>query len=115
MNALAEMVLDYYWFVSFCPDDILDPQLSVEVIEDLSYRMENELSPEEKQQLMTAFDDSVLITESGLDGAEVALAFRPRKSGRKRSNSIAFTSKTFTARGCVQRRTVLRPSRRYAA
>lgn len=54
MSELAEVVLDYYWFVSFCDDETLDPHTAVKIIEDLSYRMEHDFSGEEKQLLMTA-------------------------------------------------------------
>lgn len=54
MNNLAEMVLDYFWFLNFSSDDDVDLDRAVEGLEALSYRVETMFSEEEKEALKAA-------------------------------------------------------------
>ncbi len=57
MRTLADIVLDYYWFINFCDDEELDPDRAVQLIEEVSYQMERDLSETEKAQLKKAAAD----------------------------------------------------------
>jgi len=54
MKTLADMVLDYFWFINFSSDEELDRDKAVQLLEDLSYEIEHELSEPEKIELKTA-------------------------------------------------------------
>jgi hypothetical protein len=54
MKTLADIVLDYYWFLNFCDDEQLDPDTAANLIENVSYQLENELSESEKDGLKKA-------------------------------------------------------------
>jgi hypothetical protein len=54
MTTLADMVLDYFWFLNFCDDKQLDPDTAVNLMETVVYQMENELSESDKEALKTA-------------------------------------------------------------
>jgi hypothetical protein len=54
MRNLAEVVLDYLWFLNFAEDDTLEPDEAVDVLEGLAFKIESSFSDEEKQALMEA-------------------------------------------------------------
>lgn len=54
MRTLAEIVLDYLWFLNFCDDEQLDPDTAVRLCEEISYLLENKLSESERDALKTA-------------------------------------------------------------
>ena len=54
MNNIADVVLEYYWFLNFCSDDELDPHAAVNAMEQLVYKIENEFSNSEKLALQDA-------------------------------------------------------------
>ena len=54
MNNLADVVLEYYWFLNFCSDDELDPDTAVNSMEQLAYKIESEFSQSEKAALQDA-------------------------------------------------------------
>jgi hypothetical protein len=54
MKTLADIVLDYFWFLNFCSDEELNPDTAVQFIEDVSYEMEKELSESDKTALKEA-------------------------------------------------------------
>jgi hypothetical protein len=59
MKTLADMVLDYCWFLNFSGHEEVDPDRAVQLLEELSYQMENELSEPEKAQLRLAASKSL--------------------------------------------------------
>ena len=51
MKTLADMVLDYYWFINFSSDEELDADIGVKLIEHATYQIANELSKAERGEL----------------------------------------------------------------
>lgn len=51
MQNLADVVLDYLWFLHFSEDDSLDPDDALKLAEKLGYQIENDFALEEKQAL----------------------------------------------------------------
>jgi hypothetical protein len=54
MRNLAEVVLDYLWFLNFAEDDTLAPGEAVDVLEGLAFKIESSFSDEEKEALREA-------------------------------------------------------------
>lgn len=54
MNSLADVVLEYYWFLNFCSDDELEPETAVKMMENLAHQIENDFSDPEKLALQEA-------------------------------------------------------------
>jgi hypothetical protein len=56
MNNLADVVLEYYWFLNFCSDDELDPDTAVKHLENLADVIANEFTPQEQSALRESAD-----------------------------------------------------------
>ena len=54
MKNLADIVLQYYWFLNFCSDDELDPDTAVREIEGLADTIMNSFTFEEREELQEA-------------------------------------------------------------
>jgi hypothetical protein len=54
MNSLADVVLEYFWFLNFCADDELDPDTAVKAMENLAYTIDTSFSETEKSALQDA-------------------------------------------------------------
>ncbi|MES2949284.1 MAG: hypothetical protein V4858_12165 [Pseudomonadota bacterium] len=54
MDNLADTVLGLYWFLNFCSDDELDPDVAVKEIENLSHSIANAFSDMERMALQEA-------------------------------------------------------------
>jgi hypothetical protein len=54
MKTLADVVLDYLWFINFASDEQLDNDTAVKLGESVSYDIEHELSDKEKEELKIA-------------------------------------------------------------
>ena len=54
MDNLANVVLDYYWFLNFCSDEEMEPETAVKKMEDLAHIITNDFSDFEKTALQGA-------------------------------------------------------------
>ena len=54
MNNLADTVLDYFWFLNFSEEGEADLDLTVKLMEDLVYEIENQYTEDEKNALRFA-------------------------------------------------------------
>jgi hypothetical protein len=54
MNNLADVVLDYLWFLNFGDDESFDPDDAIKLLEGLSIQIEDDFTEEEKRALMNA-------------------------------------------------------------
>ena len=61
MNNLADVVLEYYWFLNFCSDDELDPDTAVKAMEGLSHAIETSFTATEKAALQNAAQRSLAL------------------------------------------------------
>jgi hypothetical protein len=57
MKTLADMALDYCWFLNFSSDEEVNPDTAAQLLESLTYEMENELSESEKSALKVAAEN----------------------------------------------------------
>ena len=54
MDKLADVVLDYYFFLNFCSDEEMEPDTAVNKIEELAYAITHDFSDAEKKALQDA-------------------------------------------------------------
>jgi hypothetical protein len=54
MDNLADIVLEYYWFLNFSTDEELDPDTAVKSMENLAYTIETAFSADEQRALQEA-------------------------------------------------------------
>lgn len=59
MKNLADIVLEYFWFLNFSTDEELDPDIAVKSMENLSYTIENEFTDEDRLALRDAASRSL--------------------------------------------------------
>ena len=54
MNHLADVVLEYFWFLNFCSDEELDSDTAVKAMENLAYTIDTSFTNAEKAALQEA-------------------------------------------------------------
>lgn len=54
MTNLADVVLDYLWFLEFSDEEELDPDRAVKLLEDVSWKMQEVWTTDDKQALSEA-------------------------------------------------------------
>ena len=59
MNNLADVVLEYFWFLNFGSDDELDPDTAVKAMENLAYTIDTTFTDSEKAALRDAAQRSL--------------------------------------------------------
>ncbi|MDH3348021.1 MAG: hypothetical protein OEM02_07970 [Desulfobulbaceae bacterium] len=59
MKNLADVALQYYWFLNFCSDDELDPDTAVREIESLADTIMNSFTAAEREEPQEAAKQSL--------------------------------------------------------